>query len=171
MRHHRRQMSEHGIQPIDLVVVNLYPFEQATVAKPDVERSEAIENIDIGGPAMIRSAAKNRDDVGVVVDPADYQRVAIRARRARWRPVTRLAFRSRAQSVSLHRRLRSSDSELPDVADHIRRASRNSRASLKTVQALRYGENPHQRAALYRLRIRPTRELQMPRSFKARLLL
>jgi phosphoribosylaminoimidazolecarboxamide formyltransferase/IMP cyclohydrolase len=68
---HVRTMGKHGINPIDMVVVNLYPFE-ATVAKPDCTLEEAIENIDIGGPAMIRSAAKNYRDVAVVVDPADY---------------------------------------------------------------------------------------------------
>ena len=71
---HRAAMREHGIAPIDLVVVNLYPFE-ATVAKPGVAREEAIEQIDIGGPSMLRSAAKNHRFVGVVVDPADYGRV------------------------------------------------------------------------------------------------
>lgn len=69
--HHVKTMAEHGIETIDMVVVNLYPFE-ATVAKPDCTLEEAIENIDIGGPTMIRSAAKNYRDVTVVVDPADY---------------------------------------------------------------------------------------------------
>jgi len=68
---HVKTMAEHGIETIDMVVVNLYPFE-ATVAKPDCTVEEAIENIDIGGPTMIRSAAKNYRDVTVVVDPADY---------------------------------------------------------------------------------------------------
>ncbi len=71
---HMRQWKEHGIQPIDLVVVNLYPFEQ-TVAKPGCTLEEAIENIDIGGPTMLRSAAKNYTDVAVVVSPKDYGRV------------------------------------------------------------------------------------------------
>jgi phosphoribosylaminoimidazolecarboxamide formyltransferase/IMP cyclohydrolase len=69
--HHIEIMGKHGISPIDMVVVNLYPFE-ATIAKPDCALEEAIENIDIGGPAMIRSAAKNYRDVAVVVDPVDY---------------------------------------------------------------------------------------------------
>src|SRR6201997_3298129 len=64
-------MLEHGIEPIDLLVVNLYPFA-ATIARPDVSYSEAIENIDIGGPAMLRAAAKNHGDVTVIVDPGDY---------------------------------------------------------------------------------------------------
>src|SRR5260221_976592 len=71
---HREQMAANGIKPIDLVVVNLYPFE-ATVAKPGCTLEDAIENIDIGGPSMIRSAAKNHHDVAVLVDPADYAAV------------------------------------------------------------------------------------------------
>jgi phosphoribosylaminoimidazolecarboxamide formyltransferase/IMP cyclohydrolase len=71
---HEAAAAKHGIKPIDLVVVNLYPFEK-TVAKPDVTLPEAIENIDIGGPSMLRSAAKNHATVTVVVDPADYPRV------------------------------------------------------------------------------------------------
>src|ERR1044071_9129117 len=71
---HVEQMKEHQIGPIDMVVVNLYPFE-ATIAKPTCHFDDAIENIDIGGPSMLRSAAKNHDDVLVVVDPADYVRV------------------------------------------------------------------------------------------------
>ena len=76
---HRDALARHGIPTIDLVVVNLYPFRE-TVAKPDCTLDDAIENIDIGGPAMVRSAAKNWPHVGVVVDPADYAR---RPRRAR----------------------------------------------------------------------------------------
>src|SRR5207245_1722021 len=72
---HEAAVRAHGIVPIDLVVVNLYPFEQ-TVAKPDVSLDDAIENIDIGGPSMLRSAAKNHDSVTVIVDPADYDTVA-----------------------------------------------------------------------------------------------
>src|SRR5512137_245133 len=71
---HEAAVGAHGIQPIDLVVVNLYPFEQ-TVARPNVSLEEAIENIDIGGPSMLRSAAKNHESVTVVVDPADYETV------------------------------------------------------------------------------------------------
>lgn len=71
---HEAAIREHDILPIDLVVVNLYPFEQ-TVARPDVSLEDAIENIDIGGPSMLRSAAKNHDSVTVVVDPADYEAV------------------------------------------------------------------------------------------------
>ena len=72
---HEQSVREHGLKPIDLVVVNLYPFEQ-TVSKPGVTLEEAVENIDIGGPSMLRSAAKNHNSVTVVVDPADYAEVA-----------------------------------------------------------------------------------------------
>src|SRR5947207_3404668 len=71
---HEAAVREHGIEPIDLAVVNLYPFEE-TVAKPNVSLEEAIENIDIGGPSMLRSAAKNHESVTVVVDPGDYEAV------------------------------------------------------------------------------------------------
>src|SRR2546423_2260109 len=76
---HEAAVAAHGIKPIDLVVVNLYPFEQ-TIAKPNVTREEAIENIDIGGPSMLRSAAKNHQSVTVIVDPADYAEVAAQVR-------------------------------------------------------------------------------------------
>src|SRR6266498_1948761 len=72
---HEAAVKKHGIGPIDLVAVNLYPFE-ATVAKPDVSLHDAIENIDIGGPSMLRSAAKNHDSVTVIIDPLDYAAVA-----------------------------------------------------------------------------------------------
>src|SRR5271168_5290084 len=71
---HQRQMLQHGIEPIDLVVVNFYPFEE-TVARPGVSLDDAIENIDIGGPTLVRAAAKNYADVAVVVDPADYESI------------------------------------------------------------------------------------------------
>ena len=70
---HIKAMEDHGIRPIDLVVINLYPFEQ-TIARKDCSLEDAIENIDIGGPAMVRSAAKNSKDVVVIVNPADYSR-------------------------------------------------------------------------------------------------
>src|SRR5262245_23289834 len=79
---HQREMAQHGIEPIDLVVVNLYPFE-ATIAKLGVSLDEAIENIDIGGPSMLRSAAKNHERVTVVVDPADYEYVIAQLREHR----------------------------------------------------------------------------------------
>ena len=97
-------MREHGIGPIDLLVVNLYPFE-ATVSRPGCTREDAIENIDVGGPAMLRAAAKNHDFVAVVVDPADYERVLaelehVGQRRHRHAPL------SRPQGLRAHRHLR-----------------------------------------------------------------
>ena len=92
-----RQASEHGIVPIDLVAVNLYPFS-ATAQKPGVTPEELIENIDIGGPAMVRSAAKNFESVAVVTDPADYDRVAQEIETTRGRE-SRDAARSFAESL------------------------------------------------------------------------
>jgi len=146
---HLSQMSEHGIEPIDLVVVNLYPFEQ-TVAKPGVERREAIENIDIGGPAMIRSAAKNHADVAVVVDVNDYSKVADELDRLDGSLSLELrselalkAFRHTSAYDRAISRYLAGDAEkdLPEGFE----------LTLEKVQALRYGENPHQRAALYRI--------------------
>jgi phosphoribosylaminoimidazolecarboxamide formyltransferase/IMP cyclohydrolase len=89
---HVKTMAQHGIETIDMVVVNLYPFE-ATVAKPDCTLAEAIENIDIGGPTMIRSAAKNYRDVTVVVDPADYHDLIAELRENGGRISARTRFR------------------------------------------------------------------------------
>ena len=141
-------MTAHGIEPIDLLVVNLYPFE-ATVAK-GAGFDDCIENIDIGGPAMIRAAAKNHADVAVVVDAADY---AARARRAR--PRTAARPRSRCASSSPPRPMRApppmtrrsrtgSPTQLDDAAPAYRAFGG------KLAEALRYGENPHQSAAFYR---------------------
>jgi phosphoribosylaminoimidazolecarboxamide formyltransferase/IMP cyclohydrolase len=150
-----KQTAAHSIVPIDLVVVNLYPFS-ATAAKPDVTPEELIENIDIGGPAMIRSAAKNFQSVGVVTDPDDYAVIASElhenlelslstrlalarkayARTARYdgEIATELERLTANGSVSLHER-----EQLPERI-HI---------ALERRQAMRYGENPHQAAALY----------------------
>lgn len=146
---HEAAVREHGIQPIDLVVVNLYPFEQ-TVAKPDVALHEAIENIDIGGPSMLRSAAKNHDSVTVVVDPLDYAEVAdqIKAsgettlelrRKLAAKVYARTAAYDAAIAAHLHSEFGIRSPELP--------SSLSLRAPL--AQSLRYGENPHQKAALY----------------------
>jgi phosphoribosylaminoimidazolecarboxamide formyltransferase/IMP cyclohydrolase len=146
---HEAAVRQHGIQPIDLVVVNLYPFEQ-TVAKPDVSLPDAIENIDIGGPSMLRSAAKNHESVTVVVDPLDYEEVAgqIQAnggttlelrRKLAAKVFARTAAYDAAIAAHLSSEFRVRSSELP--------ASLTLSASL--VQPLRYGENPHQKAALY----------------------
>jgi phosphoribosylaminoimidazolecarboxamide formyltransferase/IMP cyclohydrolase len=148
--HHQEQMRAHHIAPIDMVVVNLYPFE-ATVARPDCRFEDAIENIDIGGPSMVRSAAKNHHDVTVVVDPADY--VAILAEmRASDGAVsvetnTRLARKAFATTARY-------DGAIADYlggcAEEGRRLfSDTIHIGLRKAQDLRYGENPHQQAALY----------------------
>ncbi len=147
---HEAAVREHQIQPIDLVVVNLYPFEK-TVAKPDVPLAEAIENIDIGGPSMLRSAAKNHESVTVVVDPADYAEVA---RQIAESGKTSLEFR-RKLAAKVFARTAAYDGA---IAAYLSRAFEPEApsglpASLAVnaprAQALRYGENPHQAAALY----------------------
>ena len=102
---HQRQMAEQQINPIDLVVVNLYPFEE-TAAKPGIEFDEVIENIDIGGPSMIRSAAKNFRDVGVVVDPADYDWVLEELKQNPSGLSLESRFQAGSQGLQSHRRLR-----------------------------------------------------------------
>jgi phosphoribosylaminoimidazolecarboxamide formyltransferase/IMP cyclohydrolase len=138
----------HGIPPIDLVVVNLYPFEQ-TVAKADVSLHDAIENIDIGGPSMLRSAAKNHDSVTVVVDPADYAVVAEQVKAAGG---TTLETRRRL-AAKVYARTAAYDAA---IAAHLTKAFSGGSEPLPTLavsaplaQPLRYGENPHQKAALY----------------------
>ncbi len=160
---HEAQMRQHGILPIDLVVVNLYPFRQ-TIAQPDVTLDDAIENIDIGGPAMIRSAAKNHNDVAVVVAPADYEMVAalLDAHSGSLPQVIRYqlalsAFRhTSAYDRDIAGFLWSRHPENPDLAlgepdSETSQLPDEIELNLKKISGLRYGENPHQRAALYRL--------------------
>ncbi len=146
---HEAAVKQHGIAPIDLVVVNLYPFE-ATVAKPDVALHDAIENIDIGGPSMLRSAAKNHDSVTVVVDPLDYAEVAkqisetgnttLELRRKLCREsFARTAAYDAAIAAHLQKEFAADKNSLPQVLT----------ISAPLAQPLRYGENPHQTAALY----------------------
>ncbi len=147
---HEEAVRNHSIQPIDLVVVNLYPFEQ-TIARPGATLPEAIENIDIGGPSMLRSAAKNYESVTVVADPADYDEVA---REIRETGGTTLELRSRL-AAKVFARTASYDAA---IARHLEQAfgaakgieaSATLRVEAPLAQALRYGENPHQQAALY----------------------
>ena len=145
---HVATATAHGIPPIDLVVVNLYPFEQ-TVAKPDVSLHDAIENIDIGGPSMLRSAAKNHDSVTVIVDPADY---AIVAEQVKATGGTTLETRRRL-AAKVYARTAAYDAA---IAAHLTKAFSGGSEPLPTLavsaplaQPLRYGENPHQKAALY----------------------
>ena len=146
---HEAAVKAHGIAPIDLVVVNLYPFEQ-TVAKPNVALHDAIENIDIGGPSMLRSAAKNHDSVTVVVDPADYAEVAVQIKAG---GNTTLEFR-RKLAAKVFVRTAAYDAA---IAAHLQKEFSADKNALPTsliisaplAQPLRYGENPHQAAALY----------------------
>ncbi|MBH0177538.1 MAG: bifunctional phosphoribosylaminoimidazolecarboxamide formyltransferase/IMP cyclohydrolase [Nitrospira sp.] len=146
---HVDQMAQHNIGPIDIVVVNLYPFE-ATISKPNCHFDDAIENIDIGGPSMLRSAAKNHEDVLVLVDPADYSRVldAIKGN-----TVTRALRRELAMKVFQHtarydgliagymeKQVQGGEMKFPKVLS----------LQFELAEALRYGENPHQQGAFYR---------------------
>jgi phosphoribosylaminoimidazolecarboxamide formyltransferase/IMP cyclohydrolase len=148
----RADLVRQGIQPIDLVVVNLYPFE-ATVAKPGTSREEAIEKIDIGGPSMIRSAAKNHAFTAVVVDPADYADLVAELRRegctlsqaTRERLAHKAFARTAAYDSAIHTYL--SGAALPERLDD--GLPGRLRLDLPRVGSLRYGENPHQHAALY----------------------
>ena len=149
---HVSQMQEQGIDPIDVVVVNLYPFE-ATISKPGCTFEEAIENIDIGGPSMLRSAAKNHEDVLVVVNPLDYSRV-IDALRAGEVPITlrrELAYKV-YRHTSDYDHLIASYLERQIQHDDSKDSLFPSTLSLRFQRSeiLRYGENPHQQGAFYR---------------------
>lgn len=158
---HQAKMTEHGIVPIDLVVVNLYPFRQ-TIQKPVVSLEEAIENIDIGGPAMIRSAAKNHHDVAVVVDPSDYEMIAallnahhgalplniryhlaltaFRHTASYDKEIARFLWSRQVGNLEIALGAESkAQSDLPNEIE----------LDLRKVASLRYGENPQQRAGLY----------------------
>ncbi len=142
---HVAQMREHGIQPIDLVVVNLYPFEEKT-ADPDCTVEEALENIDIGGPTMIRAAAKNHPRVTVVVDPGDYG--ALLQELETHDGATSDGFRAHLAA----RAFRHTAAYDAVISGHLGRDERFPEVMvlpLRHGQALRYGENPHQAAALY----------------------
>ncbi len=153
---HRSAVAEHGIEPIDMVVVNLYAFEK-TASKPGVPFEELVENIDIGGPSMIRSAAKNFQDVAVITSPADYDAIAQEMANSggqlssatKWR-LAQKAFATTAAYDSA-------------IASTLERVNSNGhfelrpaegfpatlRMSFQKIMDLRYGENPHQKAAMY----------------------
>jgi phosphoribosylaminoimidazolecarboxamide formyltransferase/IMP cyclohydrolase len=152
---HQAAIAEHGIQPIDMVVVNLYAFEK-TAARPGVAFDELIENIDIGGPSMIRSAAKNFRDVAVVTSPSDYPAIAEELARTdgelsletKWRLAQKAfattaaydsAIASTLERVSNNFHLSPTEESFPQVL----------RLSFQKTIDLRYGENPHQKAAMY----------------------
>ena len=154
-------MREHGIEPIDLLAVNLYPFER-TIARPDCRLAEAVENIDIGGPAMLRAAAKNHADVATVSDPDDYPGVIeeMRRRSGALSAETRFALAVKAFAHTARY-----DAAIADYLGSVDGADRQpaERSRFPAVLAgrlvrqaeLRYGENPHQAAALYRDRDAP----------------
>ncbi len=157
---HRAAVSEHGIQPIDMVVVNLYAFEQ-TAAKPGVAFEDIIENIDIGGPSMVRSAAKNFQDVAIVTSPSDYEAIAQEMEssggslslKTKWR----LAQKAFATTAAYDSAIASTLERIaaPEAEDgHFELGGTETfpqtlRLSFHKAFDLRYGENPHQKAALY----------------------
>ncbi len=148
---HMAALKEHGIGTIDILVVNLYPFE-ATVAKPGCTLEDAIENIDIGGPAMVRSAAKNWKDVAVLTDASQYAPVV-----AELKAQGKLSDKTRfALSVAAFNRISNYDGAISDYLSSLQedgtRAAFPAQANGRFVklQDLRYGENPHQQAAYYR---------------------
>jgi phosphoribosylaminoimidazolecarboxamide formyltransferase / IMP cyclohydrolase len=136
-------MAQHGIEAIDLVVVNLYPFE-ATVARPDVSRELVIENIDIGGPAMLRSAAKNHADVLVVVDPNDYAEVLAALAAGGTDLALRYRFAAKAFAHTA-----AYDAAIAAYLTAAERFPQSLTLHFDRRDELRYGENPHQAAALY----------------------
>ena len=142
---HVSQAKAHGILPIDLVVVNLYPFEQ-TIAKPDVTLDDAIENIDIGGPSMLRSAAKNYRSVTVVADPADYEDVLECLRDNDGE--TTLQLRERL-AIKVFVTTSRYDGAIANFLNQEKECRSSFSLSLPLVAQLRYGENPHQTGALY----------------------
>jgi phosphoribosylaminoimidazolecarboxamide formyltransferase/IMP cyclohydrolase len=150
---HRAAVAQHGIEPIDLVVVNLYAFEK-TAAAPGVPFEELIENIDIGGPAMIRSAAKNFQDVAVVTSPADYDGIAQEIAKdggvsiaTKWR----LAQKAFATTAAYDSAIASTLERVTPSFEFSQSAEfpQTLRLSFKKITDLRYGENPHQKAAMY----------------------
>lgn len=148
---HMAALKEHGIATIDLLVVNLYPFE-ATVAKPGCTLEDAIENIDIGGPAMVRSAAKNWKDVGVLTDASQYAEV-LEQLKAGGKLDDALRFKL---SVAAFNRISNYDAAISDYLSSLQADGTRSlfpaqsNARFVKLQDLRYGENPHQAAAFYR---------------------
>lgn len=142
---HQAQAAEHGILPIDLVVVNLYPFEK-TISRPDATLEEAIENIDIGGPSMLRSAAKNYRSVTVVVDPADYGSVLESMRDNKC--ATTLKLRERL-GIKVFVTTSHYDAAIANYLNHEQESSSSLSLSMPCAARLRYGENPHQTGALY----------------------
>ena len=146
---HTAVMKEHNIEPIDLVCINLYPFEE-TIAKPDCTLEEAIENIDIGGPSMVRSAAKNHKFVTVVTSPDQYDKVIEQMRNSSGAVSERLRSDFARIAFGLTASYDAAIAKYLNGKGAIEYPERVS-ISLKSESALRYGENPHQSAAFYKL--------------------
>ena len=153
---HRSAIAEHGIQPIDMVVVNLYAFEK-TAAKADVHFEELIENIDIGGPSMIRSAAKNFQDVAVVTSPADYSAIAEEMAKSggalstatKWRLAQKAFATTAAYDSAIASTLEGISANGHFQLHPAAEFPQTLRLSFQKIMDLRYGENPHQKAAMY----------------------
>lgn len=144
---HQEQLNEHKIDPIQIVCVNLYPFQQ-TIARPDVTVEEAIENIDIGGPTMLRASAKNHQYVTVVVDPSDYSTVV-----EELKTNTAVTFETRRKlAAKVFRHTASYDAMIAQYMTDLTEESTPEKLTVtyELAQSLRYGENPHQKAAFYR---------------------
>ena len=145
---HMKQLADLGIETIDIVAINLYPFKE-TILKPGVTLEDAIENIDIGGPTMLRSAAKNHKDVVVICDPADYETVIDELKKnktvsydTKYRLALKVFQHTAAYDAMISDYLRKQiGAELPD----------NLTMTFEKVQELRYGENPHQKASYYKI--------------------
>ena len=156
---HESAVAAHGIEPIDMVVVNLYAFEK-TAAKPGVAFGHLIENIDIGGPSMVRSAAKNFDDVAIVTRVADYPALieelqsnsGALSRETRWRLAKQAFSTTAAYDTAIANTLDEiAEAPAPDAPAETKKEALPTtlRINFPLAQSLRYGENPHQRAALY----------------------
>ncbi|ARI78586.1 bifunctional phosphoribosylaminoimidazolecarboxamide formyltransferase/IMP cyclohydrolase [Halobacillus mangrovi] len=143
---HMNQIEELGIQPIDLVAVNLYPFKE-TIAKEDVTEAEAIENIDIGGPTMLRAAAKSFEDVAVVVDPTDYNEVieGLKSENLSYEVRRKLAAKVFRHTANYDAMIAEYFTTLTEEA-----YPETYSVTYEKVQSLRYGENPHQSASFYK---------------------
>src|SRR6201981_1009890 len=142
---HQEQLAKNGIQPIDLVAVNLYPFEQ-TIRKPDIKLEDAIEQIDIGGPSSVRSAAKNYRFVTTISDPQDYETVLQEVETHGGE--TTLALREQL-AIKVFLLTARYDSSIATYLNHEKATSGSYGGSLPLEMRLRYGENPHQSASLY----------------------
>jgi phosphoribosylaminoimidazolecarboxamide formyltransferase/IMP cyclohydrolase len=145
---HVSQIEKHDISPIDLVIVNLYPFEKVT-SKPDISEEEVIENIDIGGPSMVRSAAKNYGDVTIITSPSDY--AALLDELTNNNGATTLEFR-RKMAQAAFAKTASYDTAIAEwFSKTDDQFPQSFNPSYKLISGLRYGENPHQKAALYEI--------------------